>query len=58
MHEYFFHPEAAEDYVNAYAWYAKHSQKIAQEFEREIIYTIVTEVNIKFGRSFFINFTK
>jgi len=36
MLEYHFHPEAAEEYADTYAWYAERSPRIAQEFEREI----------------------
>ncbi|NIR47235.1 type II toxin-antitoxin system RelE/ParE family toxin [candidate division KSB1 bacterium] len=36
MSDYIFHPEAAEEYANAYEWYAKRSLRIADEFEREI----------------------
>ncbi len=36
MSDFVFHPKAAEEYADAYEFYAIRSPKIAQEFEREI----------------------
>ena len=34
--EIVFHPEAAEEYSEAFAWYAERSEEIALRFEQEI----------------------
>ena len=36
MLDFFFHPEASQEYIEAQAWYAERSQQLALEFESEV----------------------